>query len=163
MSLFGLHESCKIGIGQVVGTVADHRKVWGTSKLLSINAYMFTWLKKVKALSCNCHAWYFTNLDLFKLHYSIPVTSPLAKQCANCKHTIDSHRPETGVDNYIRYTIASKGSHQCRVTVDSKDKGSSGIQSCNIVVGETDDDKVLPWFEPVNVDPDELGKLVRSM
>ncbi|XP_072050856.1 uncharacterized protein [Amphiura filiformis] len=92
---------------------------------------------------------------------SIPANTPQAKQCVNCKHVIDCHRPETEVDNYIKSMIAAGNSQQCHMVLEGKDQGgNTGFQASRVIVSEADDTQVLPFFEPVNVDSDELAKLM---
>ena len=59
--------------------------------------------------------------------------------------------------------IAAGSSQHCRMVLEGKDHGGGGDgQLGRVVSSETDDDRVMPFFEPINVDSDELGKLVRE-
>ncbi|XP_038071454.1 uncharacterized protein LOC119740264 isoform X2 [Patiria miniata] len=81
---------------------------------------------------------------------SVPSDSPLAKQCANCKHTIDCHRPETDLDKLIKNTFTGCTSLPCHVQMDRDDK-----QMTSLSINECDDAEIGVWFEPTNIDPDD--------
>ncbi|XP_071794012.1 uncharacterized protein [Asterias amurensis] len=81
---------------------------------------------------------------------SIPAESPLSKQCANCKHSIDCHRPSTSLDKLITNTLTGRVGLQCRLQMDKDDK-----QMTPMSINDSDDAGIGAWFEPTNIDPDD--------
>ena len=86
---------------------------------------------------------------------SIPAESPLSKQCANCKHSIDCHRPSTSLDKLIINTLTGRVGLQCRLQMDKDDK-----QMTPISINDSDDAGIGAWFEPTNIDPDDDDGIV---
>ncbi|XP_077988420.1 uncharacterized protein LOC144442920 [Glandiceps talaboti] len=86
---------------------------------------------------------------------SVSAETPQARQCTDCKHHIDAHRPMTETDQYIIASLSTASQLHCH----SEAKKDGYKQNEDDEEEEEDEDEevdMTPWFEAVAIDPDEV-------